>query len=31
VLGWGADVTVLEPDSFRIRVREEIHKMLKRY
>lgn len=31
VLGWGADVTVLEPDSLRIRVREEIHKMLKRY
>lgn len=31
VLGWGADVTVLEPDSLRIRVREEIHKMIKRY
>lgn len=31
VLGWGADVTVLEPDSLCIRVREEIHKMLKRY
>ncbi|RNB74434.1 helix-turn-helix transcriptional regulator [Brevibacillus panacihumi] len=31
VLGWGSAVTVLEPDSLRIRVREEVHKMLKRY
>ncbi|HHW38329.1 MAG TPA: YafY family transcriptional regulator [Bacillales bacterium] len=31
VLGWGADVVVLEPESFRNRIREEIEKMLKRY
>jgi len=31
VLGWGANVTVLEPDSLRCRVREEIRKMIKRY
>ncbi|MEJ8304980.1 YafY family protein [Saccharibacillus sacchari] len=31
VLGWGADVTVLEPKSFRERIREEAQKMLERY
>jgi predicted DNA-binding transcriptional regulator YafY len=31
VLGWGADVVVLEPESFRRRVRAEAEKMLKRY
>lgn len=31
VLGWGADVLVLEPESFRYRIREEVEKMLKRY
>ncbi|WP_223070175.1 helix-turn-helix transcriptional regulator [Paenibacillus caui] len=31
VLGWGADVTVLEPESLRNRVRDEAEKMLKRY
>jgi predicted DNA-binding transcriptional regulator YafY len=31
VLGWGADVVVLEPESLRNRVREEAEKMLKRY
>lgn len=31
VLGWGADVIVLEPESFRNRIREEAQKMLKRY
>ena len=31
VLGWGADVIVLEPESFRQRVREEACKILKRY
>jgi predicted DNA-binding transcriptional regulator YafY len=31
VLGWGADVIVLEPESFRNRIREEAEKMLKRY
>lgn len=31
VLGWGADVVVLEPESFRNRVRDEAEKMLKRY
>ncbi|MDP4164068.1 MAG: YafY family protein [Bacillota bacterium] len=31
VLGWGADVVVLEPESFRNRIREEAEKMLKRY
>lgn len=31
VLGWGAEVIVLEPESFRIRIREEAEKMLKRY
>ncbi|HTG67642.1 MAG TPA: YafY family protein [Candidatus Udaeobacter sp.] len=31
VLGWGADVAVLEPESFRNRVRDEAEKMLKRY
>lgn len=30
-LGWGAAVRVLEPESLRIRVREEITKMLERY
>ncbi|MFD0680554.1 MULTISPECIES: helix-turn-helix transcriptional regulator [unclassified Paenibacillus] len=31
VLGWGADVVVLEPESFRKRVRDEAEKMFKRY
>jgi predicted DNA-binding transcriptional regulator YafY len=31
VLGWGAGVVVLEPESFRKRVRDEAEKMLKRY
>lgn len=31
VLGWGADVIVLEPESFRNRIREEAEKMVKRY
>lgn len=31
VLGWGSDVVVLEPESFRILVRAEAEKMLKRY
>lgn len=31
VLGWGADVAVLEPESLRKQVREEAEKMLKRY
>ena len=31
VLGWGAGVVVLEPESFRQRVREEARKILKRY
>ncbi|MEH7451175.1 helix-turn-helix transcriptional regulator [Gottfriedia acidiceleris] len=31
VLGWGSDVVVLEPESFRNRIREEAEKMLKRY
>jgi predicted DNA-binding transcriptional regulator YafY len=31
VLGWGANVGVVEPESFRNRIREEAEKMLKRY
>ncbi|MEC0089008.1 helix-turn-helix transcriptional regulator [Paenibacillus macquariensis] len=31
VLGWGADVVVLEPESLRDRVREEAEKMVRRY
>ncbi|WP_159887730.1 helix-turn-helix transcriptional regulator [Paenibacillus puerhi] len=31
ILSWGGDVEVLEPESFRHRVREEVEKMLKRY
>ncbi|MEK3780721.1 helix-turn-helix transcriptional regulator [Paenibacillus sp. FSL R5-0810] len=31
ILSWGGDVEVLEPDSFRDRIREEAEKMLKRY
>ncbi|MGG1553772.1 helix-turn-helix transcriptional regulator [Paenibacillus ferrarius] len=31
ILGWGADVVVTEPESFKIRVREEIEKMKERY
>ncbi|TBL75743.1 helix-turn-helix transcriptional regulator [Paenibacillus thalictri] len=31
ILSWGAGVVVLEPVSFRNRVREEVEKMLKRY
>jgi predicted DNA-binding transcriptional regulator YafY len=31
VLGWGADVLVLEPEAFRNRIREEACKMVQRY
>lgn len=31
VLGWGSDVIVLEPDSFRHRIRDEAKRMLERY
>ncbi|WP_166242939.1 helix-turn-helix transcriptional regulator [Paenibacillus turpanensis] len=31
ILGWGGDVEVLEPESLRLRIREEAEKMLKRY
>ncbi|MCC3374261.1 YafY family protein [Cohnella sp. REN36] len=31
VLGWGADVVVLEPEWFRNRIREEAENMFKRY
>ena len=31
VIGWGAGVIVLEPESFRKRITEEAQKMLKRY
>ncbi|WNS42307.1 YafY family protein [Paenibacillus sp. MMS20-IR301] len=31
VLGWGSGVMVMEPESFRHRVRDELEKMLKRY
>lgn len=31
VLGWGSDVVVLEPQSFRDRIRDEAEKMFKRY
>lgn len=31
VLGWGADVVVLEPESLRNQVREEAEKIVKRY
>ncbi|WAH36050.1 helix-turn-helix transcriptional regulator [Alicyclobacillus dauci] len=31
VLSWGADVIVLEPESFRHRIREEVEKILERY
>lgn len=31
ILAWGSDVVIVEPESFRIRVREEIKKMLERY
>jgi predicted DNA-binding transcriptional regulator YafY len=31
VLGWGSDVVVLEPESLRKRMREEVGKMAKRY
>ncbi|NQX61768.1 helix-turn-helix transcriptional regulator [Paenibacillus qinlingensis] len=31
VLGWGGEVVVLEPEFFRLRVRNEVEKMLKRY
>ncbi|WP_042199519.1 helix-turn-helix transcriptional regulator [Paenibacillus camerounensis] len=31
MLGWGADVVVTEPESFRNRIREEISKMQERY
>lgn len=31
VLGWGGGVVVLEPESFRIRIRNELEKTLKRY
>ncbi|MGG4342392.1 helix-turn-helix transcriptional regulator [Paenibacillus lautus] len=31
VLGWGSNVVVLEPESFRDQIRDEAEKMLKRY
>lgn len=31
MLGWGADVVVTEPESFKNRIREEIEKMKERY
>jgi predicted DNA-binding transcriptional regulator YafY len=31
VLGFGANITVLEPESMRLRVRDEAEKILKRY
>lgn len=31
VLGWGSGVTVLEPEQLRLRARQEIENMLKRY
>jgi predicted DNA-binding transcriptional regulator YafY len=31
VLGWGASVVVLEPESLQNRIREEAKKMLERY
>lgn len=31
VLGWGADAVVLEPESFRDRIRDEAARMFKRY
>lgn len=31
VLGWGSGVVVLEPESFRYRIRRELEKTLKRY
>lgn len=31
ILGWGADVEVIEPESLRNRVREEAEKIFKRY
>lgn len=31
ILSWGGDVEVLEPDSFRNRIREEAEKIRKRY
>ncbi|WP_237100161.1 WYL domain-containing protein [Paenibacillus azoreducens] len=31
VLGWGAGLIVLEPESFRNRIREEAQKIPKRY
>lgn len=31
ILGWGGGVEVLEPESFRLRIRAEVEKILKRY
>jgi predicted DNA-binding transcriptional regulator YafY len=31
ILGWGGNVEVLEPESFRLRIRAEAEKILKRY
>lgn len=31
ILGWGEDVEVLEPETLRIRIREVVEKILKRY
>ncbi|WP_459213746.1 WCX domain-containing protein [Paenibacillus peoriae] len=31
ILGWGADVVIVEPESFKKRVKEEIQKMIERY
>jgi len=31
ILGWGGEVEVLKPESFRLRIRAEVEKILKRY
>ncbi|WP_340012905.1 YafY family protein [Paenibacillus sp. FSL K6-1318] len=31
ILGWGSEVVIIEPESFKTRVKEEIELMLKRY
>lgn len=31
ILGWGSEVVIIEPESFKSRVKEEIELMLKRY
>ncbi|SFE71008.1 Predicted DNA-binding transcriptional regulator YafY, contains an HTH and WYL domains [Paenibacillus algorifonticola] len=31
LLGWGADVMIIEPEAFKIRIKKEIENMMKRY